>query len=311
MSVIHQSVLDAWHNYSEPLEGRVSHPYLDLLGLVTTGVGNLVDDKNKYTPNSMFALPWRVDGRELATKAEINLHWQYLKSRQDLAKKHYKYAEQAFKDRFGHVLTLSDEAIDALVMKRLGDFASYSVKMFPEFPGWPADAQLGLLSMLWALGSLTKFPNLRLLLAKQDFEGAARGAPATAQSPGWGEASYACKIKDSNNPGVRPRNQNNVKCFRNAAVVRRDVAPIETLHWPNTISAFEAPTLKPPRPEPLRPTLRIGDRGDHVKYLQEKLGIDVDGHFGPDTRSAVMVLQHQNKLNPDGVVGPKTWSLIK
>src|SRR5690606_22446954 len=36
-----QSVIDRWHDFSEPLEGRVSSMYLDVKGLVTCCVGNL------------------------------------------------------------------------------------------------------------------------------------------------------------------------------------------------------------------------------------------------------------------------------
>ena len=41
--MIRQSVIDRWHEFSEPLEGRVNSMYLDVKGLVTTCVGNLID----------------------------------------------------------------------------------------------------------------------------------------------------------------------------------------------------------------------------------------------------------------------------
>lgn len=40
---MHQPVIDAFLDFTIPLEGKVSSMYLDVKGLVTTGIGNLVD----------------------------------------------------------------------------------------------------------------------------------------------------------------------------------------------------------------------------------------------------------------------------
>jgi hypothetical protein len=53
-------------------------------------------------------------------------------------------------------------------------------------------------------------------------------------------------------------------------------------------------------------TLRMGDDGDDVARLQERLGIDADGDFGPKTKAAVVKFQQANGLAADGVVGPRT-----
>jgi peptidoglycan hydrolase-like protein with peptidoglycan-binding domain len=275
--------------------------YLDIKGLVTTGVGNLIDDLK-----TAQSLPWRVDGRELATKEQIKEHWEYLKMRQDLAKRHYKYAKDAFETRFRNVLTLTDEAIDDLVMRKLATFAAHATKTWKEFPDYPADAQLAILSGYWALGSWTRFPNCSRLIAAQNWEGCAAGAPATAKSKGWGEASYPCKIRDSDNPGVRPRNQQNVLCFRNAAKVVASGGDPKVLHWP---LVFEAPFVTP-EPKPEFATIRLGSKGELVKFLQLRLGLVDDGVFGPKTEAAVKAFQKQYGLTPDGVVGPRTWEKL-
>lgn len=57
----------------------------------------------------------------------------------------------------------------------------------------------------------------------------------------------------------------------------------------------------------MRPTIKIGSRGEHVKVLQQKIGTIADGIFGPDTELAVRTLQIARGLPSDGVVGPKTW----
>jgi putative chitinase len=54
--------------------------------------------------------------------------------------------------------------------------------------------------------------------------------------------------------------------------------------------------------------LRVGSTGDDVKKLQEKLGVDVIGKFGPKTEAAVKGWQAAHGLTPDGLVGDATWA---
>jgi hypothetical protein len=61
----------------------------------------------------------------------------------------------------------------------------------------------------------------------------------------------------------------------------------------------------------VRPTLRQGARGEHVRVLQRNLGgLAVDGIFGPMTDSAVRRFQSSRRLTVDGIVGPKTWAAL-
>ena len=53
--------------------------------------------------------------------------------------------------------------------------------------------------------------------------------------------------------------------------------------------------------------LKKGSYGKLVKILQEYLGIETDGHFGPATKEEVMLWQEKHNLKPDGIVGPMTW----
>lgn len=84
-----------------------------------------------------------------------------------------------------------------------------------------------------------------------------------------------------------------------------------------------APTTTPaptatPTPTSTGPAkLRIGDQGDEVTALQERLG-DLsywngkpDGDFGSTTRQAVFALQKAAGLTRDGVVGPATRKALK
>lgn len=56
-----------------------------------------------------------------------------------------------------------------------------------------------------------------------------------------------------------------------------------------------------------RPTLRLGDVGEHVEALQRMLGIRVTGTFDRLTHKAVVDFQKSRGLVPDGNPGPKTW----
>ena len=76
-----------------------------------------------------------------------------------------------------------------------------------------------------------------------------------------------------------------------------------------------APTLIPavePSAQPgastARPTLRRPTTDELVKQVQAKVGVVVDGTFGPKTEAAVRAFQLAHGIVPDGIVGPKTWA---
>lgn len=71
-----------------------------------------------------------------------------------------------------------------------------------------------------------------------------------------------------------------------------------------------------PTPMANNPTLRLGDKSGEVEDLQNALveagfAVLVDGVFGDHTKDAVIDFQTRHGLNPDGVVGPRTWGLLK
>jgi hypothetical protein len=65
-----------------------------------------------------------------------------------------------------------------------------------------------------------------------------------------------------------------------------------------------------PRTDGVRPTLRHGDQGEAVKDLQNLLGIQADGDFGPKTKGAVTAFQKRKGLLADGIVGRATWAAL-
>ena len=57
-------------------------------------------------------------------------------------------------------------------------------------------------------------------------------------------------------------------------------------------------------------TLRIGDTGEDVMMLQKLLGVHADGLFGKNTETALKMFQAHNRLDVDGIAGPKTWAAL-
>lgn len=53
--------------------------------------------------------------------------------------------------------------------------------------------------------------------------------------------------------------------------------------------------------------LKRGLAGEPVRRLQAKLGVQVDGEFGPDTEAALKNWQRKKGLNADGSAGPDTF----
>jgi len=67
---------------------------------------------------------------------------------------------------------------------------------------------------------------------------------------------------------------------------------------------------------PKHTTLRRGDTGPEVRYLQELLtnagyAVATDGSFGAATEAAVRAFQAENGLETDGIVGAKTWEALE
>ena len=56
--------------------------------------------------------------------------------------------------------------------------------------------------------------------------------------------------------------------------------------------------------------LKLGSSGEDVKRLQEKLGVETIGKFGPKTEAAVKAWQKANGLKDDGIVGDATWNKL-
>jgi peptidoglycan hydrolase-like protein with peptidoglycan-binding domain len=119
------------------------------------------------------------------------------------------------------------------------------------------------------------------------------------------DSTFCCGHKEYALPKGRKDDPSlDMESFRSSvAAIMKGTAPALTL-----IPAAEPP-VQPGAPTG-RPTLRRGTKGDLVKTLQARVGVDPDGKFGPKTEAAVRAFQRKNDLVADGIVGPKTWQAL-
>lgn len=201
----------AWRRFNDPIEDVIPWMYQDKRGLITTGVGNLIDPVSTATP-----LPWML-GDRLATADEIRAEWQRVKDDKTLAQKGALAARHVTK------LRLDPAGIDAIVTQRLlsNEQIVRSSHIFAGWDDFPADAQLAVLSMSWALGP--------------SFAGHWPRFGAACHAMAFDVAGGECKIDETGNPGVEPRNDANRLCFANAAKVMARGLDRGVLHWPVSI----------------------------------------------------------------------------
>jgi GH24 family phage-related lysozyme (muramidase) len=184
---MYKSVLDIFAPFTATFEGRIPYMYQDVLGLVTIGLGCLID------PVTMaVTLPfYRKSDNKLATVDEIRQEWNLIKNDKTLASKGHLAAKKIA------TLYLKQEDIDKLANKRLLLFEQELKKVFLDWDNFPANAQLAILSMTWAIGSLfyKEFPKFTKF----------------CNNKSWWEASTECKMREEGNAGLIPRNETNKK----------------------------------------------------------------------------------------------------
>lgn len=210
--------------FSEEFEGRVPWMYVDREGLVTIGIGNLIEPMSvaRELPfvNKMTGIT--------ATAQEIDAEWDNIHTHaQELKYSGYKACESRTS------LRLPEAAIAPLVAKRLRENEVVLRRYFSNFDQYPADAQLALHSMAWAMGPsfvlpvqpaagkepMWKWPNFRNAMLRCDFD----------------RAAAECRMRDINDGSVRRRNDANQALFRNAAAVLRSGSDPARLYYPGSV----------------------------------------------------------------------------
>ena len=212
-----------WLPFNVPLEGRVPWMYLDVRGRVSTAVGVTLDDTAREFPEptateragSLAAsrrLPWRHGTRgRFAADPAVDAAWDIVKGRRDLARGGCRRFERLTD------LRLTAAAIDRVVFERLDrfeallrgrmtrDFDGSVTLPYARFDSWPADAQLGALSMCWIAGPAFDFPRFAEAARERD----------------WLRCAAECRINPEVGTVTR-RNDRDQELFRNAFRVERD-----------------------------------------------------------------------------------------
>jgi GH24 family phage-related lysozyme (muramidase) len=186
------SVSAAFFDWSSRWEGATDFLYLDVLGLVTVGIGQLVDP---YPLMGGLRFT-RADGSQ-ATPSEVSQAWLATKGRQDLKMQ----GGGAF--RYVTKIRATHNSLAAHANAKLARFETDLRATFPDWDTWPANAQLPTLGLCWAAGShmFAKFPRLTAALRAQD----------------WVTASRECHLNEAGNPGLAPRNKAQAALYLAAA----------------------------------------------------------------------------------------------
>ena len=194
--------------------------YLDVKGLVTTGMGNLID-----SIADAQALPWYKPDGTKASANEIGAAWSLVKGRQDMKLQgggHFSGITD---------LRLHDDGIQQLINSKLNANETILVKRFPGYPAWPADAQMGLQSMAWAMGANFNFPSFQ--------------AAVNTLVPDFTTAAKQSHMNDVGNPGLVPRNAANFLLFTNAQSALDNNLPHDVLQWSQGLATAVAAAIAP------------------------------------------------------------------
>src|SRR5215471_6161625 len=194
---MYPSVQATWRSLTTDIEGEVPYMYLDTKGLVTIGIGNLIDPVSlaerlpfQFKTNNRLG----VAAGTPATQAQIAAEWDHIKNNPNRIRLM----------TLGHLLCapetnleLSPAGLTAVFGDKTASNEAILARTFPEYITWPADAQLGLMSMAWALGPgfPATWPKFKAACLAQDFDVAA----AQCVIPGTG--------------GIAKRNRLNVALF--------------------------------------------------------------------------------------------------
>jgi GH24 family phage-related lysozyme (muramidase) len=196
------SVVANWRAFNQPFEGVLNFMYTDALGLVTTGMGNLID-----SPGAAQGLPWKNPDGSLADPDTVAAQWQAVKDGPINSSVNAGYLTTIRLDDAG-----IQQAIQNTMAQDIGVLRGY----FPTWDSLPADAQLAILSMAWAMGP---------------------GFPATftsfTASINAGDFDTAASQADFKGVGVANRIAANKFALHNAQIVSDQGLDPSTLYWPN------------------------------------------------------------------------------
>lgn len=282
------SVAAAWPGHAALYEGRLNHMYLDTLGLVTTGIGYLIDREGGATPPpSALALPWLTASGARASQESIAAEWKAIKARTDLA----RLGGRAF--AAVAVLHLDWSTVDGLLGPKTATFWARLALSLPSLEAWPADAQMAALDLAWQNGpafldskladGAWRWPNMRAALLARDFTAAALAVPDPRPDAGDDDHGDRAEYRK--------------RLFRNAARVvalRLDPAVLWDTKTP-TAPPVVAPPKPAPAPAPVQETRMYSNtyRSDYVEFR--------GGYFTPTDRDTLLAIPSPVRVTQGGL----------
>lgn len=206
---IRQSVVDCFIAFTESFEGSVPLMYCDRLGLVTAAYGNLIN-----TPAAAQTLDWRREDGSKANNYEIAAEWAVVKNDRRCDKEGWTYARTITR------LRLTPQGMAAVAFSRLRGNSAILRERYGAWDGWPASAQLALLSWAWACGPSSPYPQMTACLIAGDFSSASQEIYLSE----WSNGRDGRRIQ---NVGVRPRNEANRRLLERAAETTRALDDVD------------------------------------------------------------------------------------
>jgi len=182
------TVYASFPGFSKMFEGYTTFMYTDAKGLVTTGVGNLCDPVGIAQ-----GLPWQHTDGSAASSSDVQAAFSAVKAAYP--------GVQSLACAKLTTIRLTIPTIEKMVRGKMLENDRYFASNFSGFGSWPADAQLALHSMGWAMGPAFNFPQFKTACVAQEFTTAAAN----------------CHMKGI---GIDLRNAANVLLFQNAATVK-------------------------------------------------------------------------------------------
>ncbi len=221
---MYPAVAANWVKFNQPLEGVLPFLYLDILGYVTTGMGNLVDPIG-----AARALPWKNADGSAADAGTITAAWNTVDALRSDPKGQTQTSGPAtqYGQAFGGYtsIRLDSAGIQQAVQTTLTADETQLRTYFPQWDSMPADAQVGILSMAWAMGS---------------------GFPATfpqfTAAINAGQYATAAGLSDFRGSGVATRIAQDKKLFQNAQAVVDGGYDPSVLYWPGAPSGSPSGT---------------------------------------------------------------------
>jgi GH24 family phage-related lysozyme (muramidase) len=223
---VRAAVAESFVGFTRDLEGATTFMYLDVLGLVTSGYGNLLDPIG-----AALSLPWRRPDGELATRDEVVAAWSAVKALKNERDPQGRLWTQRGGGVFAQFTSIRLDAggVDRLVRAAMASNDAALARRYTDWESWPACAQLACMSLAWACGAHYDYPKMDGHLRDGDFMA----------------ASQEIEMPPEHNPGnnLKARNEANAILMMNAARVRDYHLAPDLIDWTALIGVHDLPTI--------------------------------------------------------------------